>query len=477
MLDLLTVFWTKGIASGTTKRGPVRRRALVAALGLVAGLTASPAPATDSSCAWPAQLDSTAFNVAYPDQFAHYWITALPAVEGAQLEIRGTFPWSRYMSFITYTERLEGIESLHDSQIVPDAGSSNPFLPGASRLAEARSYRVRVVFGPEASTQPNTVYTAKGSKVARSFIVAYRVFRADKRFADVYDRTGGPGLPDLTMVLPGGTRVDIPRCTIPGAPPNDLNEQVANASLPGPGSPLGGGFNPPRWRKFYNLPDSVLTATENPRTESAALSEALRPYAQMLPKGGFIDNPDNNYITTFINHFSFGPLVVIKGKLPTTPNTYDNAATMGSGQLRYWSLCTNHAPTQRYYACLADDQVDTNPDGTYTIVISTFVNRPTTAPVKFNWLAGGPTNDKVLILRNMLPDGFPNAIQHAGYSPAEVEATMREYFPTTCYSDVATFAATGGCTPATAVASAASHRGIHDDMECGNLHLVRRNWV
>jgi hypothetical protein len=459
----------------------MRLRAALISVAMLAGLWITPAGATDSSCAWPGQLDSTAFNVAYPDQFAHYWVTALPAVPGASLEIRGTFPWARYMSFITYTERLEGIESLHDSQIVPDPGSANPFLPGAERYGSSpRAYTVRVVFGREDPTRPNTVYTssADGTKVARSFIVAYRVFRADKTFAeaDPPDRTGGAGLADVTMVLPSGSRVDIPRCDIPGPPPNDLNSQVAGTSIPGPGSPLGGGFDPPVWHKFYNLPDSVLTATENPRT-GAALSEPLREYARMAPKGGFLDNPDNNYIFSFVNHFSFGPLVVIKGKLPTTPETYDNAATMGSGQLRYWSLCTNHAPTQRYYACLADDEVITDAEGNYKIVVSTSTNRPPGADnVHINWLPGGPTNDKVLILRNMLPDGFPNAIQSAGYTPESVRTTMGAYYPTACYSDVATFEATGSCKPPTTLAQASSAR-IHDEMECCNLHLGRSRWT
>lgn len=428
----------------------MRLRGGLAALLLAAALGGAPAAATDSSCAWPGQLDSTAFNVAYPDQYAHYWLTALPAVPGARLEIRGTFPWSRYMSFITYTERFEGIESLHDAQIVPDAGSINPFLPGAARYGpQPRTYTVRVVFGREDQPQPNTVYTtsADETKTASSFLVAYRVFRADEQFALVNDRTGGAGLPTMTMVMPDGSRLEVPECTIPGTPPNDVNRDIAETDIPGPGSPLGGGFEKPVWHKFYNLPDSVLTATENPRT-GTTLSGAARPSARMLPKGGFVDNPDNNYIFAFVNHFSFGPIVVITGKLPTTPDTYANAATMTSGQLRYWSLCSNHAPTQRYYACLVDDEVVTDAGGNYTIVVSTADNRPAkaTAVCGVTWLAGGPTNDKVLILRNMLPDpGFAEAIQRADHTPASVEATLRDYYPTARYSTVGAFVPPKDC--------------------------------
>jgi hypothetical protein len=83
---------------------------------------------------------------------------------------------------------------------------------------------------------------------------------------------------------------------------------------------------------------------------------------------------------------------------------------MPSGQqLRYWSFCQYEPATQRVIDCRSDDRVQVDPDGTYTVVVSTAAQRPSCAR---NWIAWGPTTQGLLIYRHMLADPtFAGAIQ------------------------------------------------------------------
>ncbi len=106
-------------------------------------------------------------------------------------------------------------------------------------------------------------------------------------------------------------------------------------------------------------------------------------------------------------------------------------------QLRYWSFCQNDPFTQRYIACLRDDQVKLDKDGFFTIVISRPADRPICAK---NWIPWGPQPEGVLIYRHMLPDpAFRGAIQKASYGSEQ--KTMGDYFPTPRYlTDASQFA-------------------------------------
>jgi hypothetical protein len=106
---------------------------------------------------------------------------------------------------------------------------------------------------------------------------------------------------------------------------------------------------------------------------------------------------------------------------------------MGTGQLRYWSFCTN-APTTQVYACHNDDQIPTDAHGDYTVVISTAAARPGNATTRCGiaWIPAGPLSQSVVLLRNMLPDpSFAQAIQNA--QPGTEQQTMGAYYPRGTY--------------------------------------------
>jgi hypothetical protein len=176
------------------------------------------------------------------------------------------------------------------------------------------------------------------------------------------------------------------------------------------------------WRKFVNVAASVLWTNQVDGT----------PAEQSLPSGGFGDNPDNKYMGTQFTQ-DYGAVLAFRGKAPTTPRTFDGQTRMGTGQLRYWSLCTN-AQTTAYYACHQDDQVPVDRRGYYTIAISTAAARPRNATEScgVSWLPAGPWRQSLLILRNMLPaPTFAQAIQNA--QPGTEQQTLGEYYPRGTY--------------------------------------------
>jgi hypothetical protein len=424
---------------------------------LVAALIAVPGHA-QRSCAWEARFDPALVNTAYPDQFANYWILALPAVPGSSLTIRGLYPHARYMSFVSYATTLQSADGLPDVAIEPDPGSDNPFRAGHARNTPdpMRRYTVTVRYlkpgkAVPAVRQTNTLYTASadGSKRGHAYTVIYRVYRPDAAHAD--DITGGAGLPSVTYNAPGGTSIEFPVCPYPEVPPTGVNGTVANAggSNSGNGTIQHPGFNPPVWHKFQNFARSLSQgATENGYW-GTTFSDALKPAADALPRGGFADNPDNNYIFTLLSH-GHGQIAVFRAKLPTTPDTFPDTAVMPAGtQLRYWSMCSNDGPSQRFYGCVMDDGVATTlaVDGTYTIVVSTPPDRPASVAdgsCSCVWLPWGPGASVAMIMRNMLPDpSFTNAIQNARFGSEQQD--LGSYYPAGCYMTAASFDAGTRC--------------------------------
>jgi hypothetical protein len=431
----------------------LRRTAIAAALALlgIAGVAPRPGGAqsgeTPRSCGWEARLDPTVLNTLYPDQAANYWTLALPAVPGASLTIRGLYPHSRYISFTSYDVALRAVDGLNDQRIDPDPGpppSRNPFLPGAARNTpdQLRHYTVRVVFGQRTSDVHNVLYTTnqQGDLSAQYFLVVYRVYRVDRTYALRNDITGGVRLPSVTYNAPGGVSERLPSCPYPVVPANGVNQDIANAGSAS-STPLLAfpGTNPPTYHKFFNQPTSTVEgATDNGYT-GTTIGDTVSPLTMQLPRGGFLQNLDNAYVFAQLTH-GYGNIAVVHARLPSFPQTFADVPTMGTGQLRYWSLCSNDGPSQRYYGCLPDDQLVLDSSGDYTIVVSTAAARPATATAAcgVNWLPWGPNSAVLLIMRNMLPEAsFTQSIQAAGFN--SVQHDMGPYYPSTVYTATASF--------------------------------------
>src|SRR5919107_5461670 len=126
-----------------------RAAVLTAVLALAGFGAAARAQGLDETCMLAlTKFDPATVNVAFPDDSADYWLGFYQAVPGTRIRLSGRFPHTRYMSFNAYDQAQRPLDALADVEIAPDAGSVNPFLPGADRTAEQRSYTAFIEFGP-----------------------------------------------------------------------------------------------------------------------------------------------------------------------------------------------------------------------------------------------------------------------------------------------------------------------------------------
>ncbi len=319
----------------------------------------------------------------------------------------------------------------------------------------ARDYRVQIINGTRPAGEiHNKVYTTSndynptknsGHSNAALYIVIDRTYRPDKGF----DPGGGEPLPTVTVNLVGGASraLDSSGCASAQDPDLGVDSLLTSTSLPSvvPGGPCYPGLNLPQWHKFTNLATAEVYGTDNCLTDSS-LSEALIKTTDMIPEGGFLENLENKYVSALLNADAYGRVVVIKSRVPTTPDTFNNASAMGSGQLRYWSVCSNDPITTRFYACVMDDGLTRlDAQGDYCLVVSTPAHRPRNADTDHgvNWLPYGPLHANLVIERNMLPDpGFTNSIQNATLG-SEVH-DLGAYYPAATYMSVTDFEK-GGC--------------------------------
>jgi hypothetical protein len=399
----------------------MRRTALVFLLLLPLLALPAGAQALEQNCELAlTRFDPDTVNTLFPDDSAQYWSSRYTAVPGTRIRISGEYPHTRYMSWNIYDPALRPFDHFADVQLVPDAGSTNPFLPGALRYAYPRHYTMFIEFTPKpAAPAPNTIYVDPTANPRGLF--TYRTYIPDRGFKS----DGGVGLPHVEWE---GVPAGGPDCSHTEKPTTStVTDTYPTIDGPPTGPPYPGRANPV-WRKFVNLcvsGDDLLFDNE----PGDNLDSGGESPCGNFGSGGFLSNMDNAYVYSFISR-GFGPVLVFRGKAPTFPDTRRGAKRMPSGkQLRYWSFCQNDPYSQRYIDCLADDQVKVDKDGTFTIVVSRPADRPSCAK---NWLAWGPQTQGVLIYRHMLPDaGFSGAIQNAQYGSEQ--ASMGGYYPSPRY--------------------------------------------
>jgi hypothetical protein len=415
---------------------PRRRRllplALVLLLMALLALPASPARATTRPCVLWAEPTSDRENIIWPEITTTYEAGDVPVVPGGHTEITGEFPHARFFSMQTSGANGRNINGWADYQIRPDRGSTNPFRVGANRGAKHRSYTLRVVDAPvpAGGPAPNTLYSTSSDGTVRSVpgtaLVTLRYYLPDSGLG----RMAGVPAPTVTVFTPTGQRIPTPTCSDTLGNPG-YTETIAatgpqTSVLPGSGPFVA--HRVPVWRKFVNAATGVFGAL----TDNDMLSETVygpgTKYTYQLP-AGFFENVYNKYIATTIS-MDFGQVLMFRAKLPTTPRTFDGQRRMGTGQLRFWSICTGDVETTMTYNCLVDKDIPIDRQRYFTVAISTAAARPANAIARcaVAWLPAGPPGQTVVILRNMLPSvRFKQAIQNA--QPRHERATIGRYYP------------------------------------------------
>jgi hypothetical protein len=420
----------------------------------------APGPAL-TTCFWTDVDDPPHKNILLPDANATYWYSRFYLLPGAKVVVRGDFPHAR--SFFLWNYHLATpFDGLHDSQITPDPGSSNPFRPGADRNANRRSFTLTIRGQrppPPSQRAPNTIYVATPgwAWLPQEVQLTYRVEVPDQG----RDRTGDAGVPDADYVSPSdATRSGQAACDALGnnganAPNYPLllaPDYLAHLALsPHPTHPA---TDPARWYAFLNLVRLAEPFYEG--TPAQGLNNLLPTSKDTL---GVYPDADVSMAYSYVDR-SLGPdpgghnVLVLRGKLPTTPRTSHGESPMPGGtQLRYWSLCQDDSfVVGRVGACVYDEQIPLDRNGWYTIVVSLPEDRPANARPACGaaWLDYGTMGDGLskpraglLLLRNQLAaPSFGHSIASVATPDTETQV-MGDYLPSGKYESRAQFEASG----------------------------------
>jgi hypothetical protein len=358
----------------------IRFALLLAVLAICAGRPASAAQPLPLACSWPVESTGSGnSNVAYPDADATYWLMAVDTNRWKAMVVTGQYPRSRFFSFATYLEGGGVVDSMVDANIAADAGSGNPFAPGAS--GEARNYTLTIDGNAGASGN----HIRWGSTPVA--YVIYRIYVADRGLS----RMGGLALPGVALVGADGTAHPIAAC---------------------PSGSIAGGL-----RDLITALEGRLASLAPAPCPTGASQQHVVTFATSPNSGGSLfPNPANTYVAARGLCYEPGRVIVVRGKAAVFPDTYNGAsifqaAIEGDIQMRYWSLCNNE---QRFpfpvVACQPDHSTRLDDQGFYTYVVSpdesgtTPPTPPSWVPADATWLPWGErgiAND--LLFREMLP--------------------------------------------------------------------------
>ena len=407
----------------------------------------------------------------WPDTQSTYFLSRINLPAGATLTFRGEYPRARYFKYALYRWNGQTFistgEDLVGKDIAPDSSSTNPFVVGNPRLGSERRYTLRIVAADAPSLrEPNTLYAGKEGGELQ---MVMRIYMSDQG----QDGAGwGPadqpsrsrGLPTYEGTLADGTKLDAAGVIKHFALPMNentkqpLNEQqwidIVNAkdndpTLDPKTSPA---RKTPRWEKYWTLQYSILGAFKTPE------ARAKIPYLGAMDGGG---DPSTQYMVTFLSR-KFGPVYVMRGKMPVFPDTFAGAGGRGlelmpDAQTQYWSLVScEAAPTGQIVDGLTDLQIPLDAERHYTIVCSRKEDRPKNATIEngvawLEWPEHGeglndPRNRKdfaMLMLRIMANSPEWKERPDNILKPGDEEKVMGAYLPQGEYTTQAAFEAKG----------------------------------
>ncbi len=419
-----------------------------------------------TDCMWQDSFTSKSgtgedpLNFAFPDSNVSYWSSEFTVPEGSKILVDGDYPYSRHFSLVSYTAKGERVNSLLDTVIAPNSGSSNPFVVGHNRFDKNRSYSAELKLGdlPE-NPEQNTLYAPKtaDNKVA----IVYRVYVPNKNM----NVKGNVSFPRLKVQLASGeVKKGKDVCDVlqvKKAPIDRTTTLPLQVTVGAFNQNLYEGFpaqKEPKWYKAFSGLDNFKCSykfdpiTKQPLSQCEGLT--------VTPKLSYWGTPDNEYVYATTSR-RLGKVIELKGKIPSTAKTFENDLTVNAYDIRYWSMCTNEIISYATNYCVYDEQIKkVDKDGFYSIVSSLPEDRPANAReecgVYFLPLSSrgsgylaedgkafGHSDFGLFIMRNLLPDPkFTQAVQNVK-AWGDEKAVMGDYLPDITYTSKENFEAKG----------------------------------
>ncbi len=440
-------FWlacTVGLAACSADNGAVFPGQNVAPEGTTTAVDRDQYP-FGLGCGWEFASNIDTMNVAFPDESAKYWVALVPMAPQSRLRIDGRYGAMRYFSFNVYDPILRPTDAIADAEIVPNRGGRNPAVDPFAAPGDAYTAYVEFTAPPQAPA-PNTIYAGEmqlGPQPVPQLALTALIYRSYVP-ADGVDFDGGVGLPVLTLETSDGEIELLPTAdcvepllptlgsTVPELGINDLLEGTDFIDDPFLQSPVRVPVGNPQaeTQVFYGLPSTVANIVRD--FLGVPIPDGIEYELPLPAGGGFLSNLHNAYTTNLFSR-SYGNVVMIRARAPTWRGAANTA--FGVEDVRYWSICQNDLPTQRYVGCVRDEQTHLDSEGWFTIMVSDAADRPdnATADNHIDWLPWGPYVDALLIYRHMLPNpSFVETIANvpAGTDPRDI---MGEYLPQSAY--------------------------------------------
>jgi len=425
------------------------------------------------------KLDPSGNRGAFPDPNATYILNALFAPFGTKVVIEGQYPYARFFdiqvspSFWPENYRYNqtfGVPEVPivDVDIIPDTGSSNPFLPGADRNTTHRNYRVvyNMALGDPTKLNPSfspPYYRGKGNTRFGSGIQYQGPWGAAKKgghgrgvwdfgsiwiryYAPDYNKgsSGGVSLPKVYFELEDRRRfyilinqdnlIKLANSKV-SVKPTKGKDPAKNISYQSSGG----------WSKEFGIFRAISTGVAINTNSTAAQA---KKYVSDLDKGvtsrgydlpGAAHYEPSATSATYINYLLRGmscephKVVVLTGKLPVTPRTRNGSPVMEKAEARYWSLVGYSVPTVGELINMAfnpdaitgipvqaifDEEMVKSESNRYILVISKPEDRPLNATGKngITWMDWGPRGEVSWTLRWM--SVYPDWV--CKYTPDEI---------------------------------------------------------
>lgn len=347
---------------------------------------------------------------------ANYYVFPYEVDPDTEIVIKGQFPYVRYMSFTLIGQVDTIIATAPDQALIPDPGSTNPFLPGADWNADNRNYTIKICptappqgsqhFVPEAGN--NTFYagTLKDGSPNKFGLIGLRIYVPSLG----YDKTGGVGLPKITYC---SAKNNCRKTNISGAleknvlPENPLNP--ANV------------FN--KETLFQRCSDTVGQNCDLTWSRLGVIATRIL-------------QPDLNTVYIISDQIKRDSckLLFIRWKAPTFPDTYHNIGILGNEDMRYWSMSFVTRVGLLGLYTLGDFQTIIDKKGYVNLVISFGAPRPphVTPENGFNWIDASelPLVPLTLLYRNnQVSQGFPYSARNIPEGEIVPPEVMGEYYP------------------------------------------------
>lgn len=350
---------------------------------------------------------------------ATYYVFPFEVNTNIEIVIKGQFPYARYMSFTLAGQLDNVIATASDKLLLPDPGSTNPFLPGADWNAENRNYTIRILstpppqgsehFVPEAGN--NTFYagTLKDGTPNRFGLIGLRIYVPSIG----YDKTGGVGLPKISYCAAKREyKSKSILCTSMNMP---QQENPANA---------------------FNQDALLKCCNDKPGQYCDLVWSRIGIIATRLLQ------PDLNTVYILSDQIKRDPgkLLFMRWKAPTFPDTYHNIGIVGNEDMRYWSMSFITRVGLLGLYTLSDFETIIDKSGYVNLVISFGAPRPScvTPENGYNWVdvSNLPLVPLILFYRNnQASSSFPYTAKNVPEGQIVSPEVMGAYYPCGKYVD------------------------------------------